>query len=377
MTATLDLDLRQLLCRYVVDPATGALRVVDLDRRRRPGLRRPRRRTRRRRPGRRRPPGSGTTTAQPFGLPTLPGLDGRRARPATPARPPGCPGCRRSGGDPVITRKVRSSSSPSRPWRCSGCPTSSFSYVGLDRLLLGDGVDVAADFSDSGGIFVNAEVTYRGVGVGRVSDMQLTDDGVRVTLTIDPDATRLPADTTAVVANRSAVGEQYVDLRPDGDQGPYLTDGSVIPQSRTAIPIPVEQLLLDVDDLVGSIDTDDLRVVVDELGTAFAGAGDDLARLLDNGDLLLARAEQSLPQTLQLITDGPDRAGHPGGRPLGDPVLGQRPAGAVGHPGQQRPGHPLAAGQRAGRRGRAADAGAGRRARAWARWCATSTCSTT
>jgi phospholipid/cholesterol/gamma-HCH transport system substrate-binding protein len=134
--------------------------------------------------------------------------------------------------------------------------------------------------------------------------MQLTDDGVRVTMTIDPGAPEVPADTSAVVANRSAVGEQYVDLRPDQDEGPYLADGSVIPQDRTAIPIPVEQLLLDVDELVGSIDTDDLRVVVDELGTAFAGAGDDLGRLLDNGDLLLARAQQSLPQTLQLITDG-------------------------------------------------------------------------
>src|SRR4051794_16338496 len=30
MTATLDLDLSELLCRYVVDPATGALRIVDL-----------------------------------------------------------------------------------------------------------------------------------------------------------------------------------------------------------------------------------------------------------------------------------------------------------------------------------------------------------
>jgi phospholipid/cholesterol/gamma-HCH transport system substrate-binding protein len=95
-----------------------------------------------------------------------------------------------------------------------------------------------------------------------------------------------------------------VDLLPDGDKGPYLEDGSVIPQDRTAIPIPVEQLLLDVDQLVGSLDTDSLRTVVDELGKAFVGSGDDLTRLIDNGDLLLARAEQSLPQTLQLITDG-------------------------------------------------------------------------
>ena len=179
-----------------------------------------------------------------------------------------------------------------------------FRYVGLDRLLLGGGYQVAAEFSDSGGIFVNAEVTYRGVGVGRVSDLRLTDDGVEVELTIDPDAPEIPADTAATVANRSAVGEQYVDLRPDDDDGPFLTDGSVIPTDRTSIPIPVEQLLQDLDGLVGSIDADNLRTVVDELGTAFAGSGDDLSRLIDNGDLLLARAEQSLPQTLQLITDG-------------------------------------------------------------------------
>jgi phospholipid/cholesterol/gamma-HCH transport system substrate-binding protein len=100
------------------------------------------------------------------------------------------------------------------------------------------------------------------------------------------------------------VGEQYVDLRPDTNSGPYLKDGSVIPVSRTAIPIPVDQLLLDTDTLARSVPTDNLRTVVDELGKAFAGSGDDLGRLIDNGNLLLARAEQSVPQTQKLITDG-------------------------------------------------------------------------
>lgn len=179
-----------------------------------------------------------------------------------------------------------------------------FNYVGLDRLVLGSGYEVAADFEDSGGIFVNAEVTYRGVSVGRVSDMQLLEDGVRVVMDIEPDTDPIPAGTRAIVATRSAVGEQYVNLQPDDDEGPYLEDGSVIPQDRTGIPVPVEQLLLNVDRLVGSIDQDDLRTVVDELGQAFNGAGDDLGRLIDNGDLLLTRAEESLPQTLALITDG-------------------------------------------------------------------------
>jgi len=179
-----------------------------------------------------------------------------------------------------------------------------YKYVGLDRLILGSGYEVAAEFEDSGGIFVNAEVTYRGVAVGRVSDMELIDDGVRVEMTIEPDVEPIPADATATVANRSAVGEQYVNLEPDSEGGPFLEDGSVIPRDRTSIPVPVEELLLNVDRLVGSLDEDNLRTVVDELGQAFEGAGDDLGRLVDNGNLLLARAEESLPQTLDLITDG-------------------------------------------------------------------------
>jgi virulence factor Mce-like protein len=179
-----------------------------------------------------------------------------------------------------------------------------FNYVGLDRLLLGSGYEVSADFEDSGGIFVNAEVTYRGVAVGRVSDMQLVDDGVRVAFTIEPGADPIPADTEAVVATRSAVGEQYVILRPQSEGRPFLEDGAVIPQERTSIPVPVEQLLLNLDELVGSLDEENLRTVIDELGQAFAGAGDDLGRLIDNGDMLLARAEESLPETLRLITDG-------------------------------------------------------------------------
>jgi virulence factor Mce-like protein len=203
----------------------------------------------------------------------------------------------------VITRKTKLKLLAFAALAVLGMSYLGFKYVGLDRALLGNGYEIAADFSDSGGIFVNAEVTYRGLAVGRVSDMKLVEDGVRVVLTIDPDTDPIPAGTSAIVATRSAVGEQYVDLRPDTDGGPFLEDGAVIPQERTGIPVPVEQLLLNLDGLVGSIDEENLRIVVDELGQAFAGAGDDLGRLIDNGDLLLARAEESLPQTLRLITD--------------------------------------------------------------------------
>src|SRR6266508_1469320 len=117
-------------------------------------------------------------------------------------------------------------------------------YVGLGDRLLGRTYLVHADFGVAGGLFSNAAVTYRGVPVGRVGAVRLHGDGVRVDLVVRRDI-RIPADLRAVVAQRSAVGEQYVDLRPNADTGPYLHDGDVIPSSRTGTPLAVETLLAD------------------------------------------------------------------------------------------------------------------------------------
>ncbi|MFI5684402.1 MCE family protein [Streptomyces sp. NPDC051636] len=177
-------------------------------------------------------------------------------------------------------------------------------YTGLVDDVLDRGYTVRADFADSGGIFPGAEVTYRGVPVGRVGALRLTGaDGVSVALDIDDGAPRIPADTLAVVANRSAVGEQYVDLQPRTSTGPYLLDGSTIPRGSTRVPLPPTDLVLSLDRLVNSVGKDDLRVTVDELGKAFSGTGPDLSRLVDSGNALVESASESLPETISLIED--------------------------------------------------------------------------
>lgn len=176
-------------------------------------------------------------------------------------------------------------------------------YAGLDRFFLDTGYVVSAEFVDSGGIFEAAEVTYRGVPVGSVEGMELVEAGVRVDLRLRP-GTEVPDDARALVANRSAVGEQYVDLQPQRQGGPFLEAGDVIPPERTDIPISPTQLVVNLDDFVTSIDTRDLGVVLDELGQAFDGAGDSLQRLVDSGDLLTQAAIDNLEPTRRLIRDG-------------------------------------------------------------------------
>jgi phospholipid/cholesterol/gamma-HCH transport system substrate-binding protein len=176
-------------------------------------------------------------------------------------------------------------------------------YARLDRLVYDPGYQVKAEFAQSGGIFVGAEVTYRGLKVGQVSDMQLTRDGVDVVLDIDKGENKIPADTLALVANKSAVGEQYVDLEPRTDTGPYLRDGSKITTPNTEIPVSTTQILTSVDQFVNSVPQDDLRTVVSELGAGFKNSGDDLAQIIDGSNAFIATANQNFDVTTALIRD--------------------------------------------------------------------------
>ena len=179
-------------------------------------------------------------------------------------------------------------------------------YAGLGKLTpwYDAGYLVSADFSDSGGIFQGAQVTYRGVNIGQVEKLVLDDgsSGVTLKLRLKP-GTKVPTPVRAVIGNRSAIGEQYVDLQPEHAGAPYLAANGAIPRDMTAIPIPPTQLVVNLDDLVRSVDVDDVTTVLDELGTAFTGTGDDLQRFLDASDKLTTTATQYLPQTKKLIAD--------------------------------------------------------------------------
>ena len=178
-------------------------------------------------------------------------------------------------------------------------------YAKLDHLLGLGTYQVEVQLADSGGIFTNSEVTYRGVPVGQVGALSLgSGGGVNVALKLNDGGPRIPASAVAVVANRSAVGEQYVDLRPDTDQGPYLVDGSKIAQDRTEIPVPLYDLLAGADTLTRSVPVDSLRTVVSELGKAFDGRGQDLQTLFDSVGNISQEITDTLPQTVALVRDG-------------------------------------------------------------------------
>ncbi|WP_242902960.1 MCE family protein [Actinomadura terrae] len=186
-----------------------------------------------------------------------------------------------------------------------GVTVVSVNYIGIGRGVLGKEYTAYVDLTDSGGVFTGAEVTYRGVPVGRVGPIELTRDGIRVKLKLERGGgKRIPREgTSAIVANRSAVGEQYIDLQPSRDGGPYLDQGKAytIPRRLTKLPVSTAELLRNVDALVGSVNTKDLATIVDELDKAFTGSASDLQSILDDTDRLLKTADRAFPDTKRLL----------------------------------------------------------------------------
>lgn len=176
-------------------------------------------------------------------------------------------------------------------------------YAKIDRLVVDRTFPVTAQLRDSGGLFEDAQVTYRGIPVGRVGKMTFKDGGVEARLDIENNAPKIPADILAVVANKSAVGEQFMDLQPRTSGAPYLKPGFKISEANTRIPIATSQLLLHTNNLVNSIDTASLKIVVDELGTAFHGTGDDLGRIIDTSTAFIETANDNIGVTRALIQD--------------------------------------------------------------------------
>lgn len=185
-----------------------------------------------------------------------------------------------------------------------GVGYTGFRYAGFGDVFGTTTYPVTMQLADSGGIFTGADVTYRGVSVGRVGPLTLTPQGVDVQLDLERGAPAIPLDVDAAVRNLSAIGEQYVNLQPASDGGPSLEDGSVVPVDRTSIPVPVEDLVVGVDDLARSVPLESLRTVVSELGTAFEGTAGPLQRILATTDAFSEDAVEALPQTLDLLRDG-------------------------------------------------------------------------
>jgi virulence factor Mce-like protein len=96
-------------------------------------------------------------------------------------------------------------------------------YLQLPTLLGIGRIAVKLELPNTGGLYQFSNVTYRGVQIGKVTEVHATRAGAEATMSL-ASSPKIPADLQARVLSVSAVGEQYVDLLPKTDTGPYLRD---------------------------------------------------------------------------------------------------------------------------------------------------------
>ncbi|OBH72926.1 mammalian cell entry protein [Mycobacterium intracellulare] len=162
---------------------------------------------------------------------------------------------------------------------------------------------VSADFVAGGGLYKNANVTYRGVAVGRVESVGLSPNGVIAQMRLNSE-TAIPSNVTATVKSVSAVGEQYIDLvPPSSPASSKLTNGSRIERQNTRIGQDVADLLKRAETLVNSLGDTRLRELLHETFIAANGSGPELARLFESARLLVDEANANYPQVSQLIDE--------------------------------------------------------------------------
>jgi ABC-type transporter Mla subunit MlaD len=171
------------------------------------------------------------------------------------------------------------------------------------------GYTVVAEFHDVDGLRQGATVKVAGVPAGIVTKLVVTrHDTALATLTLDPGAAPIGSGASVQVRPTDLLGEHYAQLTV-GDLSHPQPSGSFIPDSRTSVPVELDQVLNMLDVNVRTR----LRILIDEAGIALAGRGADFNTLLTDLPPNLGQATAMLEQvssenaTLQNLIDEGDR----------------------------------------------------------------------
>jgi virulence factor Mce-like protein len=145
-------------------------------------------------------------------------------------------------------------------------------------VVFDDSYPVRVALPEAGGILPDQQVTVMGRAVGQVSDVEVTEDGVLLTLSIQGDQ-RVPDPARTTVLRRSPIGEQAIDLAPTAADWSAAERDAQITTEDVEVAPEVVGLLEQTVELFDAIEEDDVTILVEELAVALDGRGERLRRL--------------------------------------------------------------------------------------------------
>jgi phospholipid/cholesterol/gamma-HCH transport system substrate-binding protein len=169
-----------------------------------------------------------------------------------------------------------------------------------------EGRTLHAVFTDASGLGSRNDVTMRGVPVGSVDDVVLTEEQVRVDMILDP-GVRVPEGSKAEIVRRSPIGELTIEIEPG--QGAPLADDATIDVDATRPPPDVSTTIKVLADVLHEVPSADLTTVVHELATAVNGRASDIAGFSEDAADLPERLLQVQTELRNLIETSPKLTG--------------------------------------------------------------------
>ena len=111
--------------------------------------------------------------------------------------------------------------------------------LGKMEIFGGEGYNVHAIFSDSGGIRTGSAVEIAGVEVGRVKSVSLEDYQAKIMIHLDQDV-KIQEDSIASIKTKGLIGEKYVEISPGGAEEMIQPGGKI---RDTQPPVDFEELI--------------------------------------------------------------------------------------------------------------------------------------
>lgn len=205
--------------------------------------------------------------------------------------------------------------------------------------------EIVAYFSATNGLYEGDDVRILGMPVGRIERIEPQPQRVKVSFWVDGEYA-VPATVNAVIIAPALVSARAIALTPAYTDGAQLPSGSVIPQSRTAVPVEWDDLRAQLEKLTESLQptepggastlgafvstaADNLRgqgatardtivalsqavsALSDHSGDIFATIGNlaALVSALSGSADLMAHLNDNLAAVTATLADGPDEIG--------------------------------------------------------------------
>jgi virulence factor Mce-like protein len=146
-----------------------------------------------------------------------------------------------------------------------------------------EGYRIKVPFDEGTQLAVESDVRISNVSVGKVKSINLANSGPDkdlgvATLEIDSPYAPIPADTRAMLRQKTLLGETYVELTQGNRDGPKLAEGATLPKAQVQPSVQLDEIFRTFDTRTRAA----FQTWMQQLAIATAGRGADLSAAIAN-----------------------------------------------------------------------------------------------